>query len=184
YCCADGVQRLRVGTFEYFTYGGWYTPHGPGYFNTCGLFDTDTAPGGVQLDVKLTGVNSYSLTLTPLANPSAAYTESGTMTTGTGLPINWIMFEHYNTDSDFYDAAGPHPAVNPQRTDYYIGGMEITTSDGGGGQPPLVSARPAPNKGGKNPPGGKQTTANPDGFFQLLAEDDNDPNPQIFVMDS
>ena len=138
----------------------------------------------MRLDVKLTGVNSYSLKMTPLAHPEKAYSESGTMVNGTGLPIDWIMFEHYNTDSDFYDAAGPHLAPDPQATDFYVSSMEISTSDGGGTEPPLVSARPAPNGAGKNPPSGKQTASNPDGFFQLLAEDDNDPNPQIFIADS
>jgi hypothetical protein len=181
FCCPAGVQRLRVGTFEYFTYGGWYTPHGPGYFNTCGLFDTDTADG-LKLDIKLTGVNSYSLTMTPLAHPELAYHESGTMTDGSGMPINWIMFEHYNTDSDFFDAAGPHVAVNPQRTDFYISSMQILEASGG--LPPEVTARPAPNVGGKNPPGPKQSQSNPNGFFQLLANDDNDPNPSIYIADS
>ena len=105
------------------------------------------------------------------------------MTEGTGMPINWIMFEHYGTDSDFYDAAGPHLAATPHATDFYISSMEITAPTGGGGAP-LVSARPAPNGAGKNPPSGKQTASNPDGFFQLLAEDDNDPNPKIYVSDS
>ena len=175
FCCPAGVQRLRVGTFEYYTLGEWYTEKG---FGSTSLFDTDTAEAGMRLDVKLTGVNSYRLTMTPLAHPEKAYTESGTMTKGTGLPINWIMFEHYNTDSDFY----PTVTANPRATDFYISSMEITAASGG--EPPLVSARPAPNGGGKNPPAGKQTSYNPDGFFQLLAEDDNDPNPQIFVQDS
>src|SRR6185436_21112403 len=61
--------------------------------------------------------------------------------------------------------------------------MQITGPDTGGGAP-MVQARPAPNGAGKNPPSGKQTSANPDGFYQLLSEDDKDPNPKIFVADS
>jgi hypothetical protein len=170
-----GTSRLRVGTFEYFTYGRWYIDSVAGGSPT--LFDTDTAAGGMRLDVTLTGANTYSLVMTPLANPSNAFTNSGTLN-GTG-PIDWIQFEHYNTDSDFY----PTVVTNPQSTDFYISSMQVTGPDGGGGTP-SVEARPAPNGAGKNPPSGKQTTANPDGFYQLLAEDDNDPNPKIYVADS
>src|SRR5262249_37649409 len=98
-----------------------------------------------------------------------------------GMPINWIMFEHYNTDSDFFDAAGPHVATNPQATDFYVSSMKILIADTNA---PLVDARPAPNPGGKNIPGKKQHSSNPDGFFQLLAKDDCDPNPTIYVKDS
>ena len=52
------------------------------------------------------------------------------------------------------------------------------------GPAPVVDARPAPNPSGKNVPGAKQTESNPNGFFQLLAKDDTDPNPQIYVADS
>jgi phosphodiesterase/alkaline phosphatase D-like protein len=51
-------------------------------------------------------------------------------------------------------------------------------------QAPSVSSRPAPNPGGKNVPGDKQTASNPNGFFELLSKDNCDPNPQIFVRDS
>jgi len=132
----------------------------------------------MRVDVTLTGPNNYKLVMTPLANPSNAYTNSGTLK-GTG-PIDWIQFEHYNTDSDFYPAL----AANPQATDFYISSMQITAPAGGGGQAPFVDARPAPNAGGKNPPSAKQTVSNPDGFFQLLSEDDNDPDPKIYVSDS
>jgi hypothetical protein len=178
YCCPAGIQRLRVGTFEYFTYGTWYTEKG---FGSTGLTDLQTAAAGMRLDVTLTGVDTYSLKMTPLAHPELAYSESGTMTKGTGMPINWIMFEHYNTDSDFYDAAGPHLAPNPHATDLYISSMTITAPDT---EAPLVTARPAPNPGGKNIPGKKQHGSNPNGFFQLLAKDDCDPNPKIYVKDS
>src|SRR5207247_1715924 len=58
------VTRLAVGTFEYFTYGKWYVGGG----GATGLFDTDTDQG-MRLDVTLTGTDTYSLTMTPLANP-------------------------------------------------------------------------------------------------------------------
>src|SRR5262249_6159774 len=53
-------------------------------------------------------------------------------------------------------------------------------------EPPIVACRPAPNPAakkiptaGKNPKSGE----NPDGFYQLLAKDDCDPEPLIFVED-
>ena len=52
---------------------------------------------------------------------------------------------------------------------------------------PQVACRPAPNPGGKKiPPAGKNGNSggNPDGFFQLLAKDNCDSNPTIFVTDS
>jgi hypothetical protein len=178
YCCPGATNRLRVGTFEYFSYGTWYTEKGLG---STPLKDTDTAAAGMRLDVTLTGVDTYSLTMTPLAHPENAYMETGTMSHGTGQPINWIMFEHYNTDSDFFDAAGPHLAPNPQATDFYISSMTITAPDT---EPPMVNARPATNPSGKNVPGAKNATANPSGFWQLLSKDNVDPNPKIYIKDS
>src|SRR5262249_44458706 len=53
----------------------------------------------------LTGTSSYSFTMTPLDNPSAAYTATGTLSNTS--PINWIEFQFYNTDSDFYPTMIP-----------------------------------------------------------------------------
>jgi len=111
------VSRLAVGTFEYFSYGKWYAAGASNPGTT--LFDTDTSAAGMRLDVTLTGANTYSLTMTPLANPLAAYSQSGTLA-GTGT-IDWIEYELYNTDSDW----NPGVAPNPQNTDFYIGGMSI-----------------------------------------------------------
>jgi phosphodiesterase/alkaline phosphatase D-like protein len=49
---------------------------------------------------------------------------------------------------------------------------------------PVAACRPGPNPSGKNVPGGKNSTANPDGFVELLSKDNCDPNPQIYVADS
>ena len=111
--------RLAVGTFEYFSYGKWYA--GPGLAYTP-LSDTDT-DAGVRIDMTLTGTDSYHLTMTPLDHPELAFSKDGALENSG--PVDWIMFEHYNTDSDFYDASGPHVAPNPQATDLYIGSMSI-----------------------------------------------------------
>jgi len=51
---------------------------------------------------------------------------------------------------------------------------------------PQVACQPAPNPSGKKiPPSGKNGgTQNPDGYFQLLARDNCDPNPAIYVQDT
>jgi hypothetical protein len=51
---------------------------------------------------------------------------------------------------------------------------------------PQVACQPAPNPSGKKiPPSGKNgNVGNPDGYFQLLARDNCDPNPAIYVQDT
>jgi phosphodiesterase/alkaline phosphatase D-like protein len=49
---------------------------------------------------------------------------------------------------------------------------------------PAVGCLPAPNPAGKNVPGGKSINPNPDGFFQVLASDNCDANPAIYIADS
>jgi hypothetical protein len=114
-------SRLAVGTFEYFTSGAWYSPNG-----TTPLFDTDT-DAGVRIDVTLTGEESYRLTMTPLDNLGAAYSEEGSLANPGAGPIDWIQFELYNSDSDFY----PTGVANPSATDFYIGNITIVPEPGG-----------------------------------------------------
>ena len=53
-----------------------------------------SAVAGMKFDLTLLSTTNYSLTLTPLSNPSAAYSQTGTLVT-TNLPINWIDFRLY-----------------------------------------------------------------------------------------
>jgi autotransporter-associated beta strand protein len=117
----DPVSRLAVGTFEYFTNGKWYAT---GTGGNPPFFDTDTDEG-MRIDVTLTGANTYDLVMTPLDNPESAFMASG-MLEGTG-PIDWVEFEFFNTDSDFYPIAEPMPKA----TDFYIGMMSVTTGEMG-----------------------------------------------------
>ena len=123
---------IVAGMFDYYVPGGWYTLP---TFSTggTGLFDTDTTTNGMELDVTLTDTNSYHLVMTPLDNPGNAYTEDGTFP-ATSAPINWVTYQLYNTDSDFYNFTNGIPDVcaNPQRTDFYIQSMTIT------GPPPFA----------------------------------------------
>lgn len=117
--CSPGqspVNRWGVGTFEYFSYGQWG--------GTTALFDTNT-DSGVRIAFTLTSASDYSFTMTPLDNPSIAETHTGTI----AGPVNWIEFQFYNTDSDFY----PVKVADAKATDYYIRSIEIS-----GAAPPGV----------------------------------------------
>jgi len=105
-------QQVSAYTFEYFSYGRWYASDGSGNHSTS-LFNTDTAPKGMQLAVTLTSPTTYQMTMTPLNNPANAYTIDGTLKIP-GQPIDWIQYQFYNT------------ADNPtQSTDFYISSITI-----------------------------------------------------------
>jgi len=111
-------DEIDVGTFEYATNGRWYST-GSYATGSNPLFDTDTTTNGMQLDITLTGTNSYHLVMTPLGNPAMAYSEDGSSVTNS---INWVTFQLYNTDSNFYPTTAP---CGPDRTDFYIKSMTI-----------------------------------------------------------
>jgi hypothetical protein len=111
-------SRMAVGTFEYFTNGKWYAT-GTGGDPT--LFDVDTSHG-MRIDFTLTGVNTFNLKMTPLNNPAIAFTKSGTLDGPAGGTIDWVEFELYNTDSDYY----PTHTITGGDTDFYISNMWIT----------------------------------------------------------
>ena len=124
----DPDQVVAVGTFEYLTFGRWYTPNTHGTLD-CSLFDTNTAPAGMQLDLTPTGTNTYHLIMTPLDHPELAYAEDGIFENPG--PIVWVMYQLYNTDSNFYTnstVAGGGPGLapcGPDRTDFYIKSMTV-----------------------------------------------------------
>jgi hypothetical protein len=111
-------SRMAVGTFEYFTNGEWFAT-GTGGDPT--LLDVDTAHG-MRIDFTLTGTNTFNLMMTPLNNPAIAYMKSGTLEGPAGSPIDWVEFELYNTDSDYY----PTHTITGGDTDFYISNMWIT----------------------------------------------------------
>jgi hypothetical protein len=126
--CTPGtspVGRFGIGTFEYFTYGQWFMTDAP----SVPLFDTDYAgqvgtDSGMRLDFTLTGADTFEATMTPLDNPAAAFTHSGPLG-NPGVPIDWIEFTFFNTDSDFYPTMVPADA---RATDFYIRSIEITAA--------------------------------------------------------
>jgi hypothetical protein len=111
-------SRMAVGTFEYFTNGKWYAT-GTGGDPT--LFDVDTSHG-MRIDFTLTGTNTFNLKMTPLNNPAIAFTKSGTLDGPAGGPVDWVEFELFNTDSDYY----PTHTITGADTDFYISNMWIT----------------------------------------------------------
>jgi hypothetical protein len=108
---------MAVGTFEYFSNGKWYAT-GTGGDPT--LFDVDTNHG-LRIDLTLTGADTFNLTMTPVNNPAIAYTKSGTLAGPAGAPIDWVEFELFNTDSDYY----PSHTITGGETDFYISYMQI-----------------------------------------------------------
>jgi hypothetical protein len=97
--------RLSVGTFEYGTNGQWYAADGVEDSGAPTLFVTDTDQG-LQIDVTLTGADTYELVMTPSDTTVAPYMKSGTL--ADSGPIDWIEFEFYNSlhepgfDTDFF----------------------------------------------------------------------------------
>jgi len=110
-CCLHGTNNNPGGNntsalrAHVFSYGStdWKLIDNSG--STHSLIDlSTTASAGMKFDLTLTSTNTYSVTLTPLSSPSAAYTQSGTLKTN--LPINWVDFRLYwNTSSGLTDVA-------------------------------------------------------------------------------
>jgi hypothetical protein len=100
------VRSAIVGMFENFNYGevysSWTGPTG---------FDVEDTDAGLMIEFTLTGIDTFNITLTPLDNPGSAFSGSGTMNDGLGKTIDWIEFEFYNTDSDYYPTIAPGDPV-------------------------------------------------------------------------
>jgi hypothetical protein len=118
---------VSVGTFEYYgTLGRWYTT---GTYSDISsrpnLYDLDTTTNGMQIDVTVTGTNTYHLVLTPLGNPANAFSEDGIFEHPG--PIVWVTYELYNTDSNFYPPGGNYAGCGgPDRTDFYVKSMTVS----------------------------------------------------------
>ena len=109
----DNTSALRLQVFNFFV-TNWKINDSNGNTGTP-LFATVTGAAGMAIDLTLTSPTNYSLTMTPLGNPSAAYVHTGTLAT-TNLPINYVNFRLYNTQS-----SGPTDTAN----NFEIGSMTI-----------------------------------------------------------
>ena len=76
----------------------------------------------MRIDFTLNTIDTFSLVMTTLNNDSETYTKSGTLDGPAGTPIDWIEFEIFNTDSDFY----PTEVAFPEATDFYISSVSIS----------------------------------------------------------
>jgi hypothetical protein len=114
-CTPGGIAKERLGVyvFEYGTSGSWFVSDlADDEFQTP-LNDVATAMAGMQIDLTITGPESYELVMDPLGT-AATYTQSGNFrNTGTGS-IEWLEFEFYNS-----------PTNPNQATDFYIKSIEI-----------------------------------------------------------
>lgn len=121
----DNAVALRLLTFYQGFATNWKVVDDSGTTFTP-LTSADTAAAGMKLDFTLLSTNTYSLTMTPLGDPSSAYTQTGTlaysgldMNTGltvTNLPINWVTYRQWNTGS-----SGPNDTTD----NFFISSMTI-----------------------------------------------------------
>jgi hypothetical protein len=111
---ATPTPKLVLQRFEYQNnQGQWGIANGDTPdFHEIPLFDTDTAAAGAQLDLKITGPDTYELTIDPFG-PAAAHMETGTLATP-GEPIDWLEFTFFNTLSE-----------EGFETDFFIKSIEI-----------------------------------------------------------
>jgi hypothetical protein len=93
----DNSASLSLNVFGYTFTGSLpnWSVNDAGGSTTASLSPYTSAAAGMKLDLTLTSATTYSLILTPLSNPAAAYSQSGTLSG----PINWVQFRLYNTSS-------------------------------------------------------------------------------------
>lgn len=95
------VFNYNYGTFNHVVPNWSVTDNGGGRSTAI----SPTGSPGLTLDLTLTSASTYSLTLTPLGNPSGAYTTAGTLAGSGG--IDWVDFRLYNGAS-----TGPSDTAN------------------------------------------------------------------------
>ncbi len=93
----DNSASLSMNVFGYTFTGSLpnWSVNDAGGSTTSSLSPYASAAAGMKLDLTLTSATTYALTLTPLSNPAAAYSQTGTLSG----PINWVEFRLYNTAS-------------------------------------------------------------------------------------
>jgi hypothetical protein len=108
--CAPGpVLKYKIERLENFNNGQWTDTNG-----NLALLDSDT-DGGARIDFKLSSTTTYELKMTPLDNPAAAVTTTGSLSNpASAAPIDWIEFQFFNT-----------PTSASTNTDFYIKSMQI-----------------------------------------------------------
>ena len=117
----DNTSALRAQVFDYFNPSQYWaitdrdsTTHLNG--SAAPAFTGPlTAAAGMKLDFTLVSTNTYSLTLTPLSDPTMAYTQTGNLDPS-GLPISWVNFRLY---------CGASSGLSDTNNNYSISSMTI-----------------------------------------------------------
>lgn len=91
----DNTAALRFLVFNYFS-SNWKAVDNSGTTFTP-LTAATTGAAGMKIDLTLFSTNTYTLTMTPLANPSGAYTQTGTL--AANLPINYVTYRLWDNQS-------------------------------------------------------------------------------------
>lgn len=93
----DNTAALRMLVFDYFNFNGnWKAVDNSGP-TLIPLTAAATGATGMKFDFTLLSTNTYSFSMTPLSDASSAYTQTGTLTTN--VPINWVTYRLWNTQS-------------------------------------------------------------------------------------
>ena len=108
----DNTSALRMLVFNYAT-SNWKAVDNSGT-TFIPLTSATTAAAGMKFDLTLLSTNTYSLTMTPLSNPSAAYSKTGIF--ANSLPINWVNYRLWDGQS-----SGPNDTAN----NFFISSMTI-----------------------------------------------------------
>jgi hypothetical protein len=93
----NNSASLSLNVFGY-TFTGFlpnWSVNDAGGSTTSSLSPYTSAAAGLKLDLTLISATTYALTLTPLSNPAAAYSQNGTLSG----PIDWVQFRLHNTAS-------------------------------------------------------------------------------------
>jgi hypothetical protein len=112
----NNAAALRVSEFNYYTSYPYWNINDSNPGTTTPLSSATTAVAGMKLDLTLTSATAYSLTLTPLSNPSGAYTQSGTY----AGPINYVNYRLYD---------GQSSGLNDTTDNFEISYMEVVVPE-------------------------------------------------------
>ena len=108
------MSAIRTQVFEYYNPSLFWVINDY-YGPTRTTVNGAASATGIKYDLTLTSTNTYLITLTPLSNPSAAYSQSGPL--NTNLPINYVSFRLY---------LGPSSGPNDTADNFEISSMAIT----------------------------------------------------------
>jgi hypothetical protein len=92
----DNTSAIRLQVFNYHNPSQYWALQDASFNSRIPPFSAPlTAAAGAKLDLALISTNTYSLTITPLSNPSAAFSHVGTITNS----ITWFNFRLYDDAS-------------------------------------------------------------------------------------